>query len=115
MIVFTTNANGPCFSASAATTLHTTRVGTSIVLVTGGGISKICSSSPVGSLGTAGFSRLARLSIVSGKLRMVSAATDSLDVSGSVPLIMFGLGERKGVHHIVVKRSVKAAIEKGWL
>ncbi len=111
-MVFNYNANGPFFSASANTTLHTTRVNTSIVFGTAG-ISNICSDSPGGGPGTIGFSALARVRILRGRLRIVSTATTSLYVSGNVGVLIFGLSGPRGVISTVINRPVNAVM--GWV
>lgn len=107
--MFNYNANSPFFSASATTTLHDIRVGTSTLLGTAG-ISNIFSGSPGGCSSTIGCSHMAFGRIVGESLGIVSSATFSLYGSGSVSVVMFGLSSPSGVVSIIGNRGVNAAI-----
>lgn len=113
IIVFKTKSNGPFFAASAATTLHTTRVGTRIIFGTAG-ISNICSSSPGVGPRTGHCHALACNRILRRSLGIVSDATVTLYGSGGVPVVMFSLSIPNGVGQTLVNRPVNAVMKRTY-
>lgn len=109
IVFFTNKAKRPCFSASANTILHTVRVRTSTVLLTGT-VSNVCSDSPGIGPTTIGCSRVSVRRIVSRGLTTISLATSVLYLRGGVPVLMFKLGRRGDVMGAVRKGFAKAGI-----
>lgn len=111
-MMFNYKANGPFFDASATTTLHTTRVRTSVMVGTAV-ISNMCSDSPGGGPGTGGCSAVSFRSILGGSLTIVSDATTSLYGSGGLPVLMFDVRSPRGVCGTIYNRGVNAVMATG--
>lgn len=109
VMFFTNNAKRPCFSASATAMLHTMRVRTRTVLLTGT-ISKVCSDSPGAGPGTMGCSRVSVRRMITGGLTTVSLATSVVYVRRGVPVLMFTLSRGSDVVGTMRNGFIKAGI-----